>query len=255
MSSTSDWLAVRPLIIAHRGASGEAPENTMAAFRLAQIQGADAIELDAKLTADGVVVIHHDTTLDRTTSGNGPLFERTWKELSTLDAGRKFEEQFAGESIPTLRQVLEELGNSLLINIELTNYSKPWDDLPALAVDLVTELRMEKRVLFSSFNPVALWRVKRIAPHIPTGLLLLPQEPAWIRRMLRKAVQHEALHLQDRLVNREGVAREHERNRVVNVWTVNDKKRMSELLSIGVDGLITDFPSFALDVIGALRSQ
>jgi glycerophosphoryl diester phosphodiesterase len=228
----------------------------MAAFRLAANLGADAIELDAKLTADGVIVVHHDARLDRTTSGQGPLYARTWDELNGIDAGSKFGEQFAGEPIPTLRQVLEELGNTLLVNIELTNYARPWDALPANAVALVTEMGLEKRVLFSSFNPVALNRVKRMAPEIPAALLLLPQEPLLIRWMLRKTVKHEALHPHERLVDSETtVAREHAMGRMINVWTVNDPKRMSELLSFGVDGLITDFPSNGLAAIRALHSQ
>jgi glycerophosphoryl diester phosphodiesterase len=249
MLENSDWKTERPLIIAHRGASGHAPENTMAAFRLAAEQGADAIELDAKLSADGVIVIHHDTTLDRTTSGKGPLYKHLWRDLQSLDAGAKFGDHFAGERIPTLRQVLEELGSKLLINVELTNYVRPWDRLPEYAVDLVKELALEKRVLFSSFNPVALSSIKRIAPDIPTGLLLLPQEPAWIRKLLREKISHQALHLHKKLVSTQIVAREHAKGRPVNVWTVNEIRHMREMINIGVDGLITDFPDTALEVI------
>jgi glycerophosphoryl diester phosphodiesterase len=201
-------------------------------------------------------VIHHDISLDRTTSGYGPLAARKWNELSRLDAGSKFGEQFAGEPIPTLRQVLEEMGSRLLVNIELTNYAKPWDALPANVISLVTELGMEKRVLFSSFNPIALRRVKRLAPDIPAGLLLLPQEPVWVRWLLRKTIHHEALHPHERLVANEAVvASEHAENRMVNVWTVNDEKRMAELISFGVDGLITDFPLIGLAAIRAFHSQ
>lgn len=253
MQVVSDWKTGRPLIIAHRGASGQAPENTMAAFRLAAQKGADAIELDAKLSADGVIVIHHDATLDRTTSGYGPLAKRTWRELSILDAGSKFSKKYAGEAIPTLRQVLEELGNTLLVNIELTNYMKPWDALPEKAADLVEELGMQARVLFSSFNPVALWRVKRLAPGIPVGLLLLPQEPVWIRKLLQRVIKHEALHPHEKMVEGNIIAGEHAKGRQVNVWTVNDRQRMQALLAQNVDGLITDYPHVAAEVIGESR--
>jgi glycerophosphoryl diester phosphodiesterase len=249
MLGNSDWKTQRPLIIAHRGASGYAPENTMAAFRLAAEQGADAIELDAKLSADGVIVIHHDASLDRTTSGSGALHRHNWRDLCRLDAGRKFGKRFAGEKIPTLRQVLEELGAKLLINVELTNYVRPWDRLPEAAVELVLELGLEKRILFSSFNPVALKSVKKYAPEIPVGLLLFPQEPASIRELLRKTVRHEALHLHKKLVSSQIVAEEHAKGRPVNVWTVNDKQSLLGLIRIGVDGLITDFPDTALELV------
>ncbi len=249
MLENSDWKTERPLIIAHRGASGHAPENTMAAFRLADEQGADAIELDAKLSADGVIVIHHDATLDRTTSGSGPLNQQSWSDLRNLDAGSKFDNRFAGERIPTLRQVLEELGGKLLINIELTNYVRPWDRLPELAAELVIGFGLEKRILFSSFNPVALKSVKKQAPEIPAGLLLLPQEPFWIRRLLRSIIPHEALNLQTKLVTPQIVESEHAKGRPINVWTVNEEQRMREMIEIGVDGLITDFPDIASEVL------
>jgi glycerophosphoryl diester phosphodiesterase len=221
----------------------------MAAFNAAVQFGADAIELDAKMSADGVIVVHHDSTLDRTTSGSGRVSSRTLRELAELDAGEKFGAQFAGERIPTLKEVLVTVGEELLVNVELTNYAHPFDSLPNKAVSLVRELGLERRVIFSSFSPIALARAKRLAPDIPCGLLLLAEEPGWVRSLLRKITPHEALHPQDRILGAEMVAKEHAQGRMVNVWTVNDARRMRELVEMGVDGLITDVPDRAREVL------
>ncbi len=130
-SSSSEWWARRPLVIAHRGAARLAPENTLTAFRLAADLGADAVELDARLTADGEVVVLHDKLLDRTTNGSGLVSRRTRQELQTLDAGAKSGPGFAGERIPTLDQVFEAVGSRVLINVELKNYDSAFDRLVA----------------------------------------------------------------------------------------------------------------------------
>ena len=121
----------QPLIIAHRGASAYAPENTLAAFELAIQQGAPAIELDAKLSCDGHVVVIHDQTVDRTTPHSGRVGELSLAELRRMDAGSHFDTCFQQERIPTLAEVFESIGPGTLINVELTNYSSPGDDLPA----------------------------------------------------------------------------------------------------------------------------
>lgn len=117
----------RPILLGHRGAKNYAPENTLAAFTLALEQGADGVELDAKLSADGVVVVHHDAMLDRTTDGKGPLARHTFAQLRELDAGSFFSEKFRGEKIPTLEEVFETVGKRAVVNVELTNYSTPFD--------------------------------------------------------------------------------------------------------------------------------
>ena len=142
----------QPSIFAHRGSSAYAPENTIAAFELAVAQKADAIELDAKLCADGQVVVIHDQTVNRTTNGTGKVFELPLSGLKKLDAGNWFSAEFNGESIPTLGEVFEAVGNQIYINIELTNYASIRDDLPEKVVDLVKKHGMAERVLFSSLT-------------------------------------------------------------------------------------------------------
>src|SRR3989304_10409901 len=164
----------RPLIFAHRGASAYAPENTLAAFRLALEHGADGIELDAKLSADGQVVVIHDQTVDRTTDGHGRVNQLTLTQLRQLDAGFCKGAAFKGERIPTLAEVLEMLGDRLIINIELTNYDSPQDGLPEKAAELVRAGHLEQSVLFSSFLPSNLLAIRNILPSVPLAILAPP---------------------------------------------------------------------------------
>ena len=164
----------RPTIFAHRGASAYAPENTLPAFELALQQAADAIELDVKLTADGHVVIIHDQTLLRTTGQPGKVREYALAEIQKLDAGSYFDIAFKGERIPTLAELFEKVGDRAQYDIELTNYASLTDSLPEAVAALVDRYALTERVLFSSFNPLALIRVRRKLPHNPIGLLARP---------------------------------------------------------------------------------
>lgn len=245
----SKWLESAPRVIAHRGASKRAPENTVRAFLAAVSYGADAIELDAKLTRDGAVVVHHDHTLDRTTSGTGRLDRRRLAELETLDAGIRFGSDYAGERIPTLRRVFEALGERVLYDIELSNYRQPFNRLPDSVLRLVREFGFQDRVLVSSFNPLALWRAKEDLPEVPRALLLTHREPWWIRRMLGAGPPVEVVQLEDRLSKQGAIQAVQKGGRKVHVWVVNDRSRMQELLSWGVDGVITDLPEVAREVL------
>ncbi len=245
----SEWYRPGPLVIAHRGASQQAPENTLVAFRRAADLGADAIELDAKLSADGVVVVHHDLTLDRTTSGSGRLSRLTAAALAQLDAGSRFGAAFAGEPIPTLASVFDAVGQRLLVNVELTNYENIRDRLPEVVVALVHEKAMASRVLFSSFNPLALRRARALAPEIPCALLLEAGQSSMRRGLFRALTRFEFYHPEDGLVTPEIIDREHRRGRRVNVWTVNDPARLRALAGMGADGLITDVPDIARQAV------
>jgi glycerophosphoryl diester phosphodiesterase len=243
----------RPIIFAHRGASAHAPENTLAAFKLALDHEADAFELDAKLTADGQVVVIHDQTVDRTTDGQGDVRYMTLGALQELDAGSFFDIAFRGERIPTLAQVFEAFGHKIFINVELTNYASPDDDLPARVVELVKHHRLEKQVLFSSFNPRALRKARRLAADVPAGLLALPGRRGWWARswLGRILVSYDALHPQASDVTARLVRSVHNRGQRVNVWTVNQPEEMRRLFAIGIDGLITDDPRLARQALSA----
>jgi len=235
-------------VIAHRGACLRAPEDTLAAFRLAMALGADGVELDAKLTLDGAVAIIHDPTLDRTTDGTGPVSARTRAELKALDAGSSFSPEFAGERIPILDEVFAELGAKSLINVEMTNYASPRDSLPERVVELVFTFGLESRVLLSSFNPFALRTARRLAPDLPLGFLLGPGQPLWMRALFPRISPHESYHLHDTLITEGAARRAHRAGRKFIPWTVNDPDRIRWLLKQGADAIITDAPDLALEI-------
>jgi glycerophosphoryl diester phosphodiesterase len=238
-----------PTIFAHRGASLYAPENTLAAFNLALRQGADAVELDAKLSGDGQVVVIHDQTVDRTTGMTGKVGSLTLAQLSQLDAGSHFDIAFRGEPIPTLEQVFEEVGQQTFINVELTNYASVTDSLPEKVAALVKRHKLEDRVLFSSFNPIALFRIHRLLPKLPIGLLAdTGGSGALARSALGYLLSYQALHPERRDVTPALVQRVHRRNCRINVYTVNQAEDMRRLFDLDVDGIFTDDPVLARKV-------
>jgi glycerophosphoryl diester phosphodiesterase len=239
-----------PLVIAHRGACRYAPENTLAAFRLAADQGAPAIELDAKLSADGAVVVIHDATVDRTTNGSGAVASLSLSRLKSLEAGAFFGPQFAGEPVPTLEEVFDALGARLLINVELTNYANPADRLVEKTVDLVRAFHLEERILFSSFHPVNLFTARRLLPEVPRAILALPGRKGWwARSFLLRGIAPQAVNPYFTDVAAPFVQRQHQAGRKVNVWTLNDPADLERLTLAGVDGLITDDPPAAFSAI------
>lgn len=241
----------QPTLFAHRGASAHAPENTLAAFNLALTHNADAFELDAKLSADCHVVVIHDQTVDRTTDGHGEVNKMTLAALRELDAGSFFDIAFHGERIPTLDQVFETFGHKTLINVELTNYASINDDLPIRVVDLVKRHRLEKHILFSSFNQRALRTAYRLLPEVPIGLLTHPGGRGWWGRswLGRMLIPYEALHLEMTDVTARLVASLHKQGRRINVWTVNRPDDIRRLFTLGVDGIFTDDPRLARQVL------
>ncbi len=241
-----------PYFFAHRGASAHAPENTLAAFRLALEQGAPAIEFDVKLSADGQVVIHHDPTLERTTNGRGALRQYTLQELKRLDAGAWFAPSFRGEPIPTLEEVFQALGGQLFMNIELTNYASPFDALVPRVAALVKKYGLQESAMVSSFFPHNLIRAGRLIPQMARGLLALPGRAGGWQRLWGGWLTLQADHPFEADVSAAGVAASHQRGRRVHVWTVNDPQTMRHLWQIGVDGIFTDDPLTARSVLQSL---
>lgn len=231
----------KPILFAHRGASKYAPENTLAAFELAIHQNADAIELDVKLSADHEVIVIHDDTVDRTTNGTGKVANLKLAEIKRLDAGYYFNQSFQGEKIPTLNEVLETIGSRIFINIELTNYAAPRDQLPEKTAQIVKNHNLEVSILFSSFNPIALKKTKSLLPQVPVGLLAAPGFPGfWARSFLSRFIPHEALHPEERDTSKALIDRCHRKGVRVHTYTVNDFQRMKQLFIWQIDGIFTD---------------
>lgn len=254
------WLtADRTLNIAHRGASAVAPPNTLAAFRKALELGADGVELDVHLSADGVPVVIHDFTVDGTTDGHGRVRDFSLAALRELDAGSRFAPAFAGERIPTLEEVFAEVGGRLLINVELK--SMPGNDYPGLeekVAALVARHGLADRVLVSSFNPLALRRMRRMAPHLPLGFLYETAPLSRVARLLAAlmpGLRPEAVHPWWGIITAETVRRAHARGQRVVAWTVDDPDAIARLMEWGVDAIITNCPDrmSARPDIGGMR--
>ncbi len=243
------WLRQRPLVIGHRGASHAAPQNTLAAFRRAAEVGADGVELDVHLSRDGVPVVIHNDSVDATTDGKGLVREMTLADLKTLDAGARFDPAFAGERIPTLEEVLAEVGARLLVNIELK--ADRTVELVAAVVELVRRMGMQERVWFSSFKPYALYRARALASEIPCGLLYDPLSLGTF--ILRPFTPYEALHPYKDLVTAQSIRRAHRRGLRVFTWTLDDLTLARQFALWGVDGIITNEPEKMLAALTGVK--
>jgi glycerophosphoryl diester phosphodiesterase len=249
-----DWPT--PLIFAHRGASALAPENTFSAFDLAVKHEADVIELDVKLSADGHVVVIHDQTIDRTTNASGNVGDFSLAELQKLDAGSHYDPNFSGEQIPSLAEVLEFYSEQIFLNIELTNYANPFDTLPDKVAQLLWGFRDSNRILVSSFHPIPLRRFHKLLPNVPLGFLARRGLSGLISRSWfgEAIVPYQVLHPEKNDVSPGLVKRMHKSAKRVHTYTVNSGERMKWLLSLGVDGIITDNPLIARQVLYDGRS-
>jgi glycerophosphoryl diester phosphodiesterase len=245
-----------PVIIAHRGASAYAPENTLKAFQLAIRQKADAVELDAKLTKDGYVVVIHDQNVERTTNGKGRVKDLTLAEIRKLEAGSHFDISFAGEPVPTLDEVLETIGEKIFINIELTNYASPLDELPEKVAESVKRNHVSQNVFFSSFNPINLARIQRLIPEAACGLLALGGwKGAFSRSLLGRLPRYQSINAEVSDVTLNLIQKAHQRNQKVFVYTVNQKEIMEQLFILQVDGIFTDDPIAARQVLNKLQRK
>jgi glycerophosphoryl diester phosphodiesterase len=241
----------RPIILAHRGDLAHAPENTLPAFEQAIQKGADGVELDAKLTADGHVIVFHDTTVDRTTNGSGKVSSFTMNGIRKLDAGSWLDEKFAGTKVPLLEEVFETIGKDKLINIELTNYSTPRDGLTSKICDLIKKHDNHKQIIFSSFFASNLRIAAQTLPEIPRGLLAMPGLLGlWARSFGFMFGDYQALHPHISSASREQVQRAHRLKRRVHIWTANTPEDVARLKEWGVDGIFTDDPATALRALG-----
>jgi glycerophosphoryl diester phosphodiesterase len=212
----------------------------MAAFILAVEQGADGIELDVQMTADGRLVVIHDETLDRTTNGQGLIVQHTYDQLRNLDASFTFP-AYQGEGIPLLSQVLELLAPTALeLNIELKNGIVPYDGMEEAAVRLVREYGMSSRVVFSSFNHYSVVQLTRLAPEIEAAILY----EAGLYRPWEYAagLGARALHPYFYSVTPEIAANARLAGIRVRPWTVNNEADFRRLARAGVDAVITNYP-------------
>jgi len=239
-----------PVIIAHRGASAHAPENTLAAFDLAVSQGAPAIELDVQLSADGEVVVFHDYSISRTTGGSGRISQLTLKQLKSLHAGAAFGPAFPNAKIPTLDEVFNNIHPDIFLNIELKNLNLPLNNLPSKVVKIVQDHSAINRVLISSFNPLALRRMAQHLSTIPKGLLL--HKPSHVDLCIlfpQLITDCQSINTSFACITESRVNSLHALGKKVFTYTLNHPEDIKHALDCGVDGFFTDDPALGIRTI------
>ena len=234
-------------IWAHRGARREAPENTLPAFRLAVAQGADGIELDVQLSADGAVVVMHDESVDRTTDGNGPVVGFTLDQLKRLDASAGVA-GYTGVQVPTLAETLDLLAPSRLkLNIELKNSEEDYPGLEEQVLAAVAAHDIADRVVLSTFNHYSLKKLQALGATSQLGMLYTdPLYKPW-RYAAKLGVG--AIHPPARFVLGGGWVRHAQAaGLAVRPWVVNSEHGLARMFRWGVEGVFTDVPAVAVAV-------
>ena len=233
----------RPLLFGHRGAAGEAPENTRPGFRIARELGLDGIELDVLQCASGEIVAAHDLTLQRIAGKKRPVKSYTYDELNKLDVGSHFSEQFAGERIPRLEEVLDEFG-AMWLDIEIKGRSMHSDGIEEKIIRLLQERKLVEKVILSSFNPFIVRRIQVMAPEFKVGFNFLQDGYGPLRKIwFRPLAPPFSLHPQPAQVDQAFMDYAKNLRARVMPWGVNEPKEIQRLLELGVHGLLSDYPS------------
>lgn len=234
-------------IYAHRGSKGTYPENTMPAFEEAVRLGVDGIELDVHLSKDGELIVIHDEKVDRTTNGKGNVRDMTLEELKKLDAGSWFREEFAGTRIPVLGEVLKLLkGSGIRLNVEIKSDVIPYEGIEEKVLEALEKYEYKSHAIISSFNHYSLKRVHQLDSEIETAILFM--EVLYEPWKYAAGIGASALHVYAPVAYAEA-SREAERNQFpVRVFTINKEEQMRELLDLGVDTIMTDYPEKAMQV-------
>ena len=242
---------IPPLRIAHRGASGRglAPENTLAAFEKALDIGVDMLEIDVRVTGDGQLIVLHDPSLDRTTDREGIVREMGLDEIRQADAGD-------GERVPILREVFDLARNRAPILLEIKS-----DFIAERVVQAIADAQIEEQVVVQSFNPQTVERVKRLAPHLPSSLLIgeLPTTPSRVRarRLVSQVLEVGAntLSIWHATLTPSLIEEMRKRGIAVWAWTVDEEITMRDLAMMGVQGLVTNYPDVLNNVLDDLMES
>ncbi len=232
---------------AHRGASAIAPENTIAAFRAAAEAGAKWVELDVALSADGKLVVIHDDSVDRTSSGKGSLGALTQAEIGAFDAGAWFGDGFDGERIPTLVETIAALGElGLSANVEIKQHAhhKSLDQLVRAVQADIAGRAAETRIMISSFDAEALKAMHELEPELEMAMLwgMVPED--WEQRLA--AIPATTIHMHYKALSIGLLERMRERGIKVRAWTCNDPVQLVSFWNVGLTGVITDNPAIFL---------
>ena len=238
---------------AHRGFSGEYPENTMLAFRKAVEAGADGIELDVHFTKDKEIVVIHDETIDRTTDGKGEVESFTLERLKKFNAFGRFQGKYDFQAIPTLREYFEFIApvEGFMTNIELKTGINEYPGIEKAVLELIDEFSLRDRIIISSFNHFSVARFKALAPDVKCGFL----EDSRIIDFGAYAKKNgvEFVHPLYKCLT-EDVFREIYSNGIgINTWTVNDEQSVRFLVKNNVDAVIGNYPDMVTRVLKEYR--
>jgi glycerophosphoryl diester phosphodiesterase len=240
----------RPILIAHRGGSLEAPENTLAAFRHAIELGMRFVELDVQMSRGGELVVIHDETLERTTNGSGNVRDYTLEELRQFDAGVKFGQEFAGERIPTLREVLElclDAGVGVVVELKAPHLNPGMEEKVAALLGEMW-LRGAEHIWCISFYHDAIRKMRTLDAVVPLGYLYLPEVKSFVQP--DDTVQAYCPYYETALNNPDQVRKAHDLGKLVFVYTVNEAEEMRRVADAGIDGMVSDRPGVLLEVFG-----
>ncbi len=247
-------------VISHRGANQVAPQNTLDAFKRAVQFKADGFETDVHMTSDGVPVLCHNYTVDKTSNGKGEIAKRSLEQLRRLDFGSYFHHSFKGTKMPTLEEflTLSRKANIKILNIEIKSPRNKDYTIADKVIEAVKSHGLFDNLLISSFDPDLLVYIKDIDENCKTGFLYSPDKPITYKRVLgheidfAKSIGADAIHPHKMYVKKSLVDSAHENGIMVNPWTVNKEKDIKKLVELGVDGVITDVPNVAKKVIEEL---
>ncbi|AIQ58744.1 glycerophosphodiester phosphodiesterase [Paenibacillus borealis] len=237
-------------ILAHRGASAYAPENTMAAFGLALDMGAHGIELDVQLTRDGKLVVIHDLSIDRTSDGTGLVGELTLEELRQYDFSYAFAGKYGtdGSRLPELGEVMEfAMNHGLYINIETKDYSRPYGEVNMRTAELVCRYGYTENTLISSINHNAVARLKRDYPDLRTAIAFM--ESFYRLEEYAANCRADVLHPYYQGVDEDFMELANRSRFEVNPWTVDDEAEMIRLRNLGVTRIMTNKPDLARECL------
>ncbi len=241
-------------VIAHRGGSHLAPENTLAAFQNAINLGVDMIEIDVEQTSDSVVVVMHDSKVDRTTNGKGSVDSLSFNYLRTLDAGSWFDKSYENEKVPTLDEVLDLINGKVKLLIEIKEGSERYPEIEQRTVDAVRSYNAYSWVIVQSFNKKAIDRVRRLDKGIKTFYLLGNNFDKYYTKLrsdndseLKAAYDGIAVHYSK--LNSASVDSVKQFGLEVYTWTVDEIDEMKRMMNAGVDGIITDSPDILINLL------
>lgn len=246
MGKNSGTQAERVQVVAHRGAAGYAPENTLAAFERAIQMNADYLELDVQLSKDNHLVVIHDSKVDRTTNGSGAVQDLTLEQLRDLDAGAWFNEKFTGQRILTLGEVLTLCRGRIGVLIE-TKWPHLYPGLERKLADELVAYHMHmptERVIVQSFDHDSVKRFHAIMPEVPIGVLVEDAAVLAEDKLTELADYAAFINPAMELVTVDVVERVHSRGMKVFAWTVRSRDVVGPLLQLGIDGAITDYPDY-----------